>query len=147
MLLVQRGTIMTDERKNTNEEQRSKKRSKRKGKPRRHGSGSVFRRPERKGKQWVAQIILEDGTPKQRYFNSEKEADEARNEMLHEQRQGTLITEKDQTVKQHFERWLEIHKTRIRWSTYLGYRRVINKHILPTLGHLSLQRLSARKLS
>jgi len=39
--------------------------------------------------------------------------------MLYELRQGTFITEKDQTVKQHFERWLAIHKTKIRQSTYL----------------------------
>ncbi len=135
---------MTDEEKNTNEEQRHKKRGKRR--PRKYGSGSVFRRLDRKGKQWVAQVFLENGKTKQRYFNTEKEASDALNEMLYELRQGTLITEKNQTVKQHFERWLEIHKTRIRWSTYLGYRRVINKHILPTLGALSLQRLSARDL-
>src|SRR6266702_5074872 len=120
MLLVRRGNIMTDEEKNTNEEQRHKKRGKRR--PRKYGSGSVFRRLDRKGKQWVAQVFLENGKTKQRYFNTEKEASDALNEMLYELRQGTLITEKNQTVKQHFERWLEIHKTRIRWSTYLGYR-------------------------
>jgi integrase len=66
--------------------------------------------------------------------------------MLYEQKQGTLITEKDQTVKQHAERWLEVHKTRIRLSTYLGYRTIVRKHILPTLGHLTLQKLSVRDL-
>lgn len=137
---------MTDEEKQTSEEQHPKKRGQRKGKPRRHGSGSVFRRPERRGKQWVAQIILEDGTPKQRYFNTEKEADEARNEMLHEQRQGTLITEKDQTVQQHFERWLAVHKTKIRHSTYLTYRSAVEKHILPAFGHLALRKLTAQDL-
>src|ERR1700726_1270717 len=117
---------MTDEEK-TNEQKQSKKRGKRK--PRRHGSGSVFRRPERKGKQWVAQIVLDNGRTRQRYFNTEAEADKARNEMLYEQRQGTLITEKDQTVKQHFERWLAIHKTKFRHSTYLTYRSAVYKHI------------------
>src|SRR5256885_407353 len=113
--LVWRGEIMTDEEKQP-------QRGKRKGKPRRHGSGSVFRRPERKGKQWVAQIVLENGKTRQRYFKTQAEADEALNKMLYELRQGTLITEKDQTVKQHFERWLAVHKTKIRHSTYLTYR-------------------------
>lgn len=134
---------MTDEE-NTNEEQQPKKRGKRR--PRAHGTGSVFQRKDRKGKQWVAQIILEDGKTRQRYFNTQGEAATALNEMLYEQRQGTLITAKDQTVKQHLERWIEIHKTRIRWSTYLNYRRVIDKHLLPTLGHLTLQKVSARDL-
>ena len=73
---------MTDEEKNTNEEQRPKKRGKRR--PRKYGSGSVFRRLDRKGKQWVAQVFLENGKTKQRYFNTEKEASDALNEMLYE---------------------------------------------------------------
>ena len=82
---MQKGNRMTDEEK-TNEEKQSKKRSQRKGKSRRRGSGSVFRRPERKGgKEWVAQIILEDGKTRQRYFKTQAEADIALNEMLYEQ--------------------------------------------------------------
>jgi hypothetical protein len=53
---------MTDEDKQPEEKKQPKERTKRKGKPRRRGSGSVFRRPDRKGgKEWIAQIILEDG--------------------------------------------------------------------------------------
>lgn len=138
---------MTDEKKQDSEEQQPKRRSQRKRKARRKGSGSVFRRKDRKGgKEWVAQIILDDGNPKQRYFKTQEEADIALNEMLYEQRRGTLITERDQTVRQHLERWIAIHKTRIRWSTYLNYRRIIDKHLLPALGHLTLQKLSAHDL-
>src|SRR5215831_3610187 len=100
----------------TDEEKQPKAYKKRKRGRRAYGTGSVFQRKDRKGKQWIAQIILEDGKPKQRYFNTQKEAADALNEMLYEQRHGTLVTEKDQTVKQHFERWLEVHKTKIRWS-------------------------------
>ena len=117
-----------------------------KGKTRRHGSGSVFRRPDRKGKQWVAQIVLENGKTRQRYFKTQAEADQALNEMLYEQRQGTLITEKDQTVKQHIERWLAVHKTKIRYSTYLTYRSAVDKHILPAFGHLTLRKLTTQDL-
>jgi hypothetical protein len=69
---------------------------------------------ERKGKQWVAQVFLENGKTKQRYFDTQEEADEALTEMLYELRRGMLVTAKDETVKQHFEHWLEMHKTRIR---------------------------------
>jgi hypothetical protein len=75
-------SIMTDEEK-TNGEKQPRKRGQRKGKPHRRGSGSVFRRPERKGgKEWVAQIILENGKTRQRYFYTQAEADEALTEML-----------------------------------------------------------------
>src|SRR5215470_5247319 len=102
-------------------QEQSAKRS-RKGKPRRRGSGSVFRRPERKGKQWVAQIILEDGTTRQRYFNTEKEADEARNEMLYEHKRGMLATGPKQKLADHLTYWLEqVKKRKIRTSTYVRY--------------------------
>src|SRR5689334_14814065 len=120
---------MMTEKQHSNEEKQPKKRNKRRS--RKHGSGSVFRRPERKGKQWVAQIIVDD-KPKQRYFHTEREADEALNEMLYEQKRGTLITEKDQTVKQLIEHWLEnVHRRTIRDSTYVEYRNMIKNHIYP----------------
>jgi integrase len=133
---------MTEEEQHQ-DEKKPQERKKRKRGRRAHGTGSVFQRLDRKGKQWVAQIFLENGKTRQRYFQTQEEAAHALNEMLYEQRHGTLITEKDQTVKQHFERWLEVHKTKIRWSTYLGYRSILKKHILPTLGHVPLQRLRA----
>lgn len=136
---------MTDEEKTTNGEKQAKKRGKHR--PRRHGSGSVFRRPERKGKQWVAQIILENGKTKQRYFNTQAEADEARNEMLYEQKRGTLVTEKDQTVKQYLEHWIEnVQKKAVRLSTYTEYRKLINKQIIPELGHFKLQQLTIQRV-
>ena len=139
---------MTDEENKADAEKQPKTSGQRKGKSRRKGSGSVFRRPERKGgKEWVAQIILEDGTPRQRYFKTQAEADEARNEMLYEQRHGTLITEKDQTVKRQLEHWIEnVHKNAIRPSTYAEYRRTIDKHIIPELGHLKLQQLTVNRV-
>src|SRR5712692_9750795 len=132
---------MTDEKKQPEKENKPKER---KGKSRRRGSGSVFRRPERKGgKEYVAQIILEDGSTRQRYFYTQREADKALNEMLYEQRRGTLVTEKDQTIKQ----WIEhVHKKTIRQSSYIAYRGLINNHIFPELGHLKLQQLTVQQV-
>src|SRR5690348_4029571 len=105
------------------DKEKQPQKGKRKGKSRRRGSGSVFRRPERKGgKEWVAQIILENGSTRQRYFKTQAQADEALTEMLYEQKRGTLVTEKDQTVKQLVEHWIEnVHKRKIRESTYIEY--------------------------
>lgn len=129
-----------------NEKQQPKERKQRKRGKRAHGTSSIFRSPERKGKQWVAQIALEYGKTRQRYFNTEGEAADALKEMLYELRHATFITEKDQTVKQHFERWLAVHKTKIRHSTYLTYCSAVNKYILSAFGHLTLQRLRAQDL-
>jgi integrase len=133
---------------NVNGEKQPKKRGQRKGKPRRRGSGSVFRRPERKGgKEWVAQIILENGKTRQRYFYTQAEADEALNEMLYEQRHGTLTTGPKQKLKDFLEQWFEeVHSPTLRLSSRLRYRGVLNNHILPALGHISLQGLTAQKV-
>ena len=135
---------MTDEEKQPQEEKKPKERKKRKGKPRAHGTGGLFYREDRK--EWVAQIVLGNGKIKQVYRKKQEDAAEILNQMLYEYRRGTLVTEKDQTVKQHFEHWLEDHKSKVHLSTYLQYCRHVKKHILPTLGHLSLQRLAARDI-
>jgi hypothetical protein len=107
---------MTEKEEPAWEEKKPPERKKRKRGRRAYGTGSVFQRADRKVKQWVAQMILEDGTTKQRYFKMQEEAALALNEMLYEQRHGTLITEKEQTVKQHFERWLEVRSMRVSWK-------------------------------
>ena len=136
---------MTNEQeKQSNEEKPPKKR---KGKPRRRGSGSILQRKDRKGKQWVAQILLENGRTRQRYFNTEAEADEALTEMLYEQKRGMLATGLKQTVKQYLEHWLEnVQKKLIRESTYIEYRKLLNNHILPELGQTRLQSLTIQKV-
>ena len=49
-----------------------------------------FQRKDRKGKQWVAQLVLENGKTSQRYFNTQGEAATALNEMLYEQHHGMM---------------------------------------------------------
>jgi integrase len=136
------------EKENTNEQKQSRKRGQRRGKPRRKGSGSVFRRPDRKGgKEWIAQINLEEGKTKQRYFKTQAEADIALTEMLYEQRRGMLATGPQQTVKQFMEYWLEdVSKPAIRLSSYIRYRGILDKHILPLLGHVQLQKLTVQEV-
>jgi len=139
---------MTDEEKQTKEEKQPKERKKRKRRGRRaHGTGSVFQRADRKGKQWVAQLVLENGKTRQRYFWTQAQAADALNEMLYEQKRGMLVTERDQTVQQCVEHWLEdVHKRAIRQSTYIEYRRLINSYILPELGQIKLQQLTIRRV-
>ena len=104
---------------------------------RKHDEGSVFRR---KDGRYVAQVRLENGKKKQRYFKTEKEANTALRKMLHELEQGTLATGPNQTLKIYLDQWLEqVHKPAIRTSTYYMYRTVLDKHIIPALGHIRVQ--------
>ena len=108
---------------------------------RKYGEGSVFQRSDGR---WVAQIRLENGKLKQIYRKSEKEANIALRKALHEQEQGTLATGPQQTLKTYLEQWLEqVYKPSAHSvGTYDMYRIIIQKHIIPSLGHVRLQRLT-----
>ena len=107
---------------------------------RKHDEGSVF---QRKDGRWVAQVRLENGKKKQRYFKTAKEANTALRKMLHEKEQGTLPTGPQQLLKTYLDQWLEqVHKPTIRIGSFNAYRIMLDKHIIPALGHIPLQRLS-----
>jgi len=112
---------------------------------RKHGEGTVF---QRKDGRYVARIRLEDGKTKQQYCKTEKEAQVALRKMLHEQEQATLAIGPQQTLKMYLEQWLEqVHKPSARSvGTYNMYRIVIQKHIIPSLGHIRLQRLTPQQV-
>jgi integrase len=139
---------MNDEEKQPQEEKQPKERKKRKrGGRRAHGTGSVFLRTDRKGKQWVAQIILDNGKTRQRYFWTQAEAADALNEMLYEQKRGMLAIGPKQKLKDYLEQWFEeVRRPNLRLSSYLRYRGVLNNHILPELGNIPLQSLTAQKV-
>ncbi len=114
---------------------------------RKHDEGSVF---QRKDGRWVAQVRLENGKKKQRYFkpDQEKEARIALRKMLNEKEQGTLPTGPHQTLKAYLEQWLEqrYKLAAIRIGTYDTYRAILRNHIVPSLGHIPLQKLTPQHI-
>jgi len=112
---------------------------------RKYGEGSVF---QRKDKRWVAQVKLEGRKNKQTYHKSEKDAQVALRKMLHELEQHTLATGPQQTLKMFLESWLkDVLKPSSRSvSTYEMYRIVIEKHVIPSLGHVRLQQLKPQQV-
>ncbi len=110
---------------------------------RKHDEGSVF---QRKDGRWVAQVRLENGQKKQRYFrpDQEKEARRALRKMLNEKEKGALATGPQQTLKAYLEQWLEqkYKLSAIRIGTYVTYRGILRNHIAPVLGHIPLQKLT-----
>ncbi len=109
-----------------------------------HGEGTIF---QRKDGRWTASMTLEDGKRKTFYGKTRKEVQEKLRVALHEQKQGILVTGPQQTVKQYLEQWFEeVHKPTLRVSSYARYRILLDKHILPVLGHIQLQRLTAQQV-
>jgi integrase len=135
------------EQRERNDEQPGKE-PRRQRRRRSHGEGSVFElkgRDRNRKKPWVAQITLENGRKKQTYHATQQEAIAARRKMLNELELGILATGPHQLLKDYLEYWLEdVHKPAIKLTSYLRYRVLLNKHLLPDLGHIQLTKLTVR---
>ena len=109
------------------------------------GEGTVF---QRKDGRWEASFYLENGKRSRSvYGRTQREALQKLRAMQHEEKQGTLVTSPRQTLKQYLEHWLEnVHKSKIRTSTYAGYRVILDKHIIPALGDFPVQKLTAQQV-
>lgn len=113
-------------------------------KQRGHGEGSVY---QRKDGRWVASITLENRKRKYIYGETKKEVLDKLKVALYEQQQGTLATGRQQTLKTYLHQWLEeVHKPTIRLGSYNNYRIVLDKHIIPALGHIQVQKLTPQQV-
>jgi integrase len=109
-----------------------------------NGEGTVYRR---KDGRWVASIKLENGQRKSIYCKTQQEAIKAARKANQAKDQGTLITAEDQMLGEFLTSWLqEVAIHRVRTRTYIRYRELITLHVLPGLGKIKLQKLSARHL-
>ncbi len=111
------------------------------------GEGALY---QRKDRRWSGSIEIEgQGKRKRKYFYGEtkQEVQDKVNTALYEQKQGKLATGPQQTVEQYLEDWLEnVHKHKIRDSSYAVYRQLLNNHVLPAFGHVKLQKLTTRHI-
>ncbi len=113
-----------------------------KSRRRKHGEGSVYKR---KDGRYSGFITLEDHKRKYYYGETEQEVVKKIRVALHDLEQGSLATGPQQTVRQFLEYWLEdVQKAKVRLITYVCYRKLIDKHLLPTLGHIRLQKLTVQ---
>src|SRR5579884_1611058 len=84
------------------------------------GVGSVFQRSDG---SWIAQITLENGKQKQYRAKTEKDANVKLRKALDELERGSLLTEKDQTLREYLEHWLEnVKRPSLKVGSYLRYR-------------------------
>jgi integrase len=105
--------------------------------------GSIYRR--KSDGKWTGSISLDNGKRKVIYGKTRKEVQEKMKTLLHEQQQGNLVASSSQTVEQFVVDWLEnTHRRKVRPRTYERYREAVYLHIVPALGHIQLQKLTAQ---
>jgi integrase len=110
-----------------------------------HGEGSIYQR--KTDGRWVASITLEDRRRKVFYGKTRNEVQEKLKIALYEQKQGTLATGPQQTLKVYLDQWLEqVHRPAVRIASYISYRTILDKHIIPALGNIQLQKLTPQRV-
>jgi integrase len=109
-----------------------------------NGEGSIY---QRKDGRWVASITT--GKPGQRkyiYGKTRREVQERLKIALREQQQGMLVTTPQQTVEQFLTYWLDVRTQSVRIRTHERYRQFVRLHIIPIIGHIQLQKLTAQHI-
>jgi len=113
-------------------------------KHRKNGEGTLFKR---KDGRYQASFIPENGKRKYVYGKTQGEALEKLRKAQQEEKQGTLATGPRQKLGDYLNQWLEqVHKPMIRVSTYIEYRSLLNRHIVPELGNIYLQKLTPQHI-
>jgi integrase len=114
--------------------------------------GSVRKR----GSTWTWYLFIEPdpvtGRRRQRSkggFRTKRECQEALNEALAALRTGTFVEPSQRTLGVFLvDEWLPtIRPPKMRPSTWLSYQKNVERHIVPALGHLPLQRLTPAQLA
>lgn len=109
--------------------------------PRRRGQGegSIY---QRKDGRYVGSFRQENDKRKYVYGETKGEAREKLRVMLHEYKQGTLVAGSNQTLKQFLEQWLQAKRMELKDGTFRYYQCYVEKHIIPALGYLKLQKVN-----
>ncbi|HTK06309.1 MAG TPA: site-specific integrase [Ktedonobacteraceae bacterium] len=110
-----------------------------------NGEGSIYRR--KSDGKWTGSVSLDDGKRRVIYGKTRKEVQEKMKALLHEQQQGKLVANSSQTIEQFIVDWLEnTHRRKVRPRTYERYREAVYLHIVPALGRIQLQKLTAQQV-
>src|SRR5258708_9321062 len=109
------------------------------------GEGNIYYREEEG--RWMGSFYTEDGQRKYVYDKTQQGAMAKLRAAQREDERGMLVAEPEQTLSVYRPQWLEkVHRSKIRLSTYTRYSILLKKHILPALGHIKVQKLTATHL-
>lgn len=109
----------------------------------------------KRGPSWSVVVDVgrdpETGRRKQKWhggFQTRKEAQRALTEILGRLEEGTFVERSRLTVAEFLREWLPVLETKgLRESTRSSYRMMVEKHVIPRLGAVPLQRLAPAHLN
>jgi integrase len=115
----------------------SKQRS---GRKRGNNEGTIVLRNDGR---WTAAVTVPGGKRKWLYGKTRKEVQEQLTAVLRDVQQGMPIPTSRQTVGQFLRRWLQdAARPTVAPATYDSYRRMMDRHILPALDTVPLEKLT-----
>jgi hypothetical protein len=102
----------------------------------------------KRGNRWHAQVDLPDRGDGKRHrraatFRTEREAKQQEAQWVTERTAGTAVDPNRMTVGALLTTWLETIEPNVKRKTYLGYKHIVEHHLIPALGHRKLQVLTA----
>ena len=98
--------------------------------------------------RWTAAITLDGGKRRFLYGRTRKVVQEKLKAATRAIDDGLPVRSDRQKLGQFLERWLrEVAEPTVRQSTYTRYRELLTIHVIPTLGHLPLAKLSPQDLN
>lgn len=107
----------------------------------------------KRGKKWAVVVDVgrhEDGQRRQKWqggFATRRDAQQALTVILGHLQQGSYIEPSKQTLAVFLGEWLASIRASVRPSTFVGYKMLTEAHILPALGGILVQRLTASHLN
>ena len=106
--------------------------------------GSIYRRGDGR---WTGAVTLgyHDGkrVRKQLYGRTRKKVQDQVTKVLRDHQQGLPVPVGRQTLRQFLERWLKVSaQPRLRPRTFEGYEQIVERHLIPRLGKIPLQKLT-----
>jgi len=107
----------------------------------------------RRGKTWAVVVDVgrdETGRRRQRWhsgYGTRREAQEALTDILARIQQGAYVEPSKRTLAVFLAEWLDSIRATVRPSTWAAYKMLTEVHIIPALGTVPLQRLTAAQLN
>lgn len=76
-------------------------------------------------------------------FKTKKEAEKALAEMIAKVEKGEYFEETNMTLEEYLNKWLEYTKYNVSENTYIFYKEITTKRLIPMLGKIELKKLKA----
>lgn len=107
-----------------------------------HGEGTIYKRSNG---TYLAQVTIE-GKRVSKTFKLRKDAQDWITTISGQVRQGLTYNSARTTVEELIQEWLELKATKLRTATQESYRRAARLYIIPALGRLKLQEVTAARI-